>query len=229
MRLIVIALLLLSSHIGLAQKDTVLLDNKFALKTSPLAFIDPYGSYSYRLGMECKLVKNFAFSIEAGKYYNVGGRFQVKINPQGFIIRPEIKWYMNTDKLSAGDYMSLDFFYKKIDFDYKDSLQFYPSPAYQKQYSIWKEVYSANVRYGVLVVHRNKIITEGYVGVGIRYITGHNSLTPDENDHILTGENHGDVIGAGQRAISGLYPNVTAGFKIGYSFKSKLYHMNRWY
>lgn len=113
MRLVAIILLLLSSHMGQAQNDTVLLDNKFALKTSPLAFIDPYGSYSYRLGMECKLVKNIAFSIEAGQYYNVGGRFQVKINPKGYIIRPEIKYYLNRDRLTMGDYISLDFFTRK--------------------------------------------------------------------------------------------------------------------
>jgi hypothetical protein len=205
--------------------DTTLIDNKICIKTSPLAFIDPYGSYSYRLGMEFKLIHNTAFSFELGKYYGLGKKLDVKIHPRGFIIRPEIKYYLNKYKLSVGPFLSLDFFYKKINFDYEDSIHLPSTATFQKQYSIWKEVYSINARIGSLIVHKKKLIVEWYVGGGVRFIKGHNSLSPDENEHILTGENHGDIIGDGQRAVSGVWPNLTIGFKIGYSIKYKVYHL----
>jgi hypothetical protein len=205
--------------------DTTLIDNKICIKTSPLALIDPYGCYSYRLGMEFKLIHNTAFSFELGKYYGVGNKkLDLKIHPRGFIIRPEIKYYLNKDKLSVGTFLSLDFFYKKINFDYKDSIHLPSIATFQKQYSIWKEVYSINARYGSLIVHKKKLTVEWYVGGGVRFIKGRNSLSPDENEHILTGENHGDLIGDGQRAVSGVWPNLTIGFKLGYSIKYKVYH-----
>jgi uncharacterized protein DUF3575 len=224
MRTLVLVLLLFNSLFCSGQIDTSIIDNKICIKTSPLAFIDPYGSYSYRLGAEFKLINNTAFSFELGKYYDLGQKKDLKIKPKGFIIRPEIKVYLNKFKLSVGPFVSLDFFYKKIDFEYKDSIRLPSMQPYETQYSIWKEVYSINVRTGNLIVYKNRIAVEWYVGAGIRYIKGRNSLSSEENDNILTGENHGDLIGTGQRAVSGLWPNVTIGFKIGYSIKCKAYH-----
>jgi hypothetical protein len=222
MRILVIVLLLLESMFCLAQADTVIVDNYFCVKTSPLAFIDPWGGYSYRLGAECKLIGNTAFSFEAGQYYSLGGKFDLKYNTKGFIFRPEFKVYVNKLGSTTGPYISVDAFYKKIDFGYKDSIRINPAPVYEKQYHIWKEIYSINVRYGEMEVIKNTFVFEWFIGGGIRCIKGRNDLLPEENDNVLTGENHGSEIGAGQRAISGIWPNITFGFKIGYSFRNKV-------
>ena len=42
-------------------------DNIFCIKTNPLSLVDVYGSYSYRIGLETKIYKNFAFSAEANE------------------------------------------------------------------------------------------------------------------------------------------------------------------
>jgi hypothetical protein len=222
MRFLVIALLLLKSMFCFAQDDTTIVDNYFCVKTSPLAFIDPWGGYSYRLGAEWKLIGNTAFSFEAGQYYSLGGKFDLKHHTKGFIFRPEFKVYFNKLGSTTGPYISLDAFYKKIDFGYKDSIRIDPNPPYEKLYNIWKKVYSINVRYGEMEVIKNAVVFEWFIGGGIRVINGRNDLSTEENEHVLTGENHGSEIGMGQRAITGIFPNITFGIKIGYSFSSKV-------
>ena len=220
-RFFIFLLFLSGTHVCFAQKDTILLDNIFCLKTSPLAFIDPWGGYSYRIGAEFKIIDNTAFSIELGEYHGFGNKLDLKIHPQGYIIRPEFKVYTNRYRLSTGPYISLDFFYKKINFDFQDSIRLPSSPTFQKQYTIWKDIYSINGRIGFLNVHKKNFMLEWYFGAGVRIISGHNSLSSTENDNVLTGENHGDLIGDGQRLIHGIWPNLTIGLKIGYSFRNK--------
>jgi hypothetical protein len=216
---------LLASQFCLAQINTTIIDNKICIKTSPIALVDAWGGYSYRLGAEFKVIDNTAFSFELGKYYGLGQKLSLKIHPNGFIIRPEIKCYLNKYKLSTGPYVSLDVFYKKINFDYTDSIHFSSTPTFEKQYSIWKDIYGINGKYGVLIVHKKKLVVEWYVGGGVRFIKGHNSLTAEEDKNVLTGEGHGDLISDGQRAIKGVWPNIMIGFKIGYSVKSKVFKL----
>jgi hypothetical protein len=220
MRFLVIAFFLLVSQFCFAQTETVE-DNYFCIKTSPIPLIDVYGSNSYRLGAEFKLIGNTAFSFEAGQYFGFGGIFEIKHHPKGFILRPEFKVYLNKDGLTVGPYISIDAFYKKIDFGYTDSIRFRPNPPFEKTYNIWKNVYSINVRYGEMLAGYKMFTIEWFAGGGIRYIKGRNDLSPEENDNILTGENHGNMIGDGQRAISGLWPNITAGFKVCFAFATK--------
>ena len=220
MRFLVIAFFLLVSRFCFAQTEIVE-DNYFCIKTSPIPLIDVYGSNSYRLGAEFKLIGNTAFSFEAGQYFGLGGIFEIKHHPQGFILRPEFKVYLNKDGLTVGPYISIDAFYKKIDFGYTDSIRFRGNPPFEKTYNIWKNVYSINVRYGEMLASYKMFTIEWFAGGGIRYIKGRNDLSPEENDNILTGENHGNMIGDGQRAISGVWPNITAGFKVCFAFATK--------
>lgn len=222
MRFLVIAFSLLVSEFCFAQTEAeTVVDNYFCIKTSPLPLIDAWGSNSYRLGAEFKLIGNTAFSFEAGQYFGFRGMFEIKQHPKGFILRPEFKVYLNKYGISAGPYISVDAFYKKIDFGYTDSIRISPNPVYGKTYNIWKDVYSINVRYGEMIVSYKMFTIEWFAGGGIRYIKGRNDLSPEENDNILTGENHGNMIGDGQRAISGLWPNITAGFKVCFALKTK--------
>jgi hypothetical protein len=232
MRFLVIALFLIKSFCCIAQADTTvakadttIFENYLCFKTSPLAFIDPYGSFSYRVGVEFKLIRNTAFSIEVGKYYGLLGKSAVKLHPDGYIIRPELKWYIPKFVYSSS-YVSLDFFFKKIDFGFTDSIHLNGAPTYETEYTIFKEVYGINIRGGAMVVGR-KMIAEMYMGAGVRIIKGYNSLQPEENDHILHGEGSGGIISDGQRLVHGIWPNITIGVKFGYAAISKAKRMPR--
>lgn len=89
-------LFLTSFNICLAQESSTL-DSRISIKTSPLSLIDVYGGYSYRLGAECKVAGNVATSIEFGKYFNFekGDKLNLRLNTKGFIIKPELKVYLN--------------------------------------------------------------------------------------------------------------------------------------
>jgi hypothetical protein len=195
------------------------IDNKFSIKVNPLALIDVYGSYSYRIGAEFKIYKNFATSIELGNYFNYGKNDGLRDNSKGFIIKPEIKMYLNENKLTTGEFVSLEYQYKEIAFNYNDSIKTAPIPTYEKEYRIYKNISCINLKYGNLKVYKNNFLFEYYFGAGIRVCKGYNSLSEIENNGVLTGEGHGSEIGDAQRSINYVKLNLTLGFKLGYSFK----------
>ena len=215
---ILLAFVLFCFQKNFAQTNNVN-ENKFSVKVNPLALIDAYGSYSYRIGTEFKIYKNFATSIEIGSYFNYGKNDGIRTNSKGFIIKPEIKMYLNRNKMTTGDFISLEYQYKKIAFNYLDSIKIAPTPTYQKEYRIYKNISSINLKFGNLKVYKNNFLFEYYVGAGIRFCRGYNSLPEIENNAVLTGEGHGSEIGYGQRSINYVRPNLTWGFKLGYSFK----------
>ena len=195
------------------------IDNKFCLKFNPLALIDFYGSYSYRIGAEFKIYRNFATSVEIGKYFNYGKNDGLRGNSKGFIIKPEIKMYLNENKLTTGEFVSIEYQYKEIAFNYNDSIKIAPIPTYKKEYRIYKNISCINLKYGNLKVYKNNFLFEYYFGAGIRFCKGYNSLSELENNGVLTGEGHGSEIGDAQRSINYVKLNLTLGFKFGYSFK----------
>jgi len=209
-------ILLILLNACFAQKNDSI-ENKIAIKTNPDTYFDLFGGASYGLAIECKLYKNIAGSIEYGRYYNLN--FSSLINPVGYIIRPEIKYYLNNHKRTSGGFLSLELMHKEISFDYVDSFKIGNSPAYQKQYGISKNVSCITIKCGELKVYQSGFILEWYIGGGIRFSNGHNTLTTDENNGILTGENHGADIGAAQRSFNEILPNLSLGFEIGYRLK----------
>lgn len=208
------------TNICFAQHE-IPIENKISIKTSPLSLIDPFGGYSYRIGTEFKISRNIAATIEYGRYFSIGksDKINLKLNTRGFIIKPELKMYLNNRKQTQGKYIALEFLFKKINFDYKDSIKLSSQPVFQKKYNIFKNIYCINAKYGKLNIYTNKFVFEWYIGIGLRFINGHTSLSKEESDGVLTGENHGDIIGKLQREISHIYPNLNAGIKIGYLLK----------
>jgi hypothetical protein len=218
MKKILLVILLLTSSLFYSQVINNI-DNKFSIKLNPLALIDPYGSYSYRIGSEFKIYRNYALSIEVGKYFNYAKNDGVRDNVKGYIIKPEIKYYINDNNLTSGQYFSLEYQYKETSFNYNDSIKITPQPAYSRDYKINKTISIINLKCGQLKVYQNRFVYEWFVGVGVRICRGYNSLSEIENNGILTGEGHGSGIGRAQRNINYVLPNLTIGFKIGYSFR----------
>lgn len=198
--------------------------NRFSLKLTPLALIDIYGGNSYRIGSEFRLKNNIAASLEYGKYfsYSAKGFFEpVKIGTRGNIIRAEVKYYRNKDKLCSGDFFSIEYLYKNTSFNFRDSISSGSKPTYEKQYTIYKEISCLTFKLGNLTVFDNHLLFEWYAGLGLRFYTcGHNTLTEEENKSVLTGEGHGDLVGDAMRVNAvKLLPNLSLGIKVGYQFK----------
>lgn len=215
---ILLPILLLTSSLFYSQVINNI-DNKFSIKLNPLALIDPYGSYSYRIGSEFKIYRNFAFSIEVGKYFNYAKNDGIRDNVKGYIIKPEIKYYINDYNLTSGQYFSIEYQYKETSFNYTDSIKIAPQPTYSRDYKINKTLSVINLKFGQLKVYKNRFMYEWFLGAGVRFCKGYNSLSEIENKGILTGEGHGSDISWGQRNINYVLPNLTIGFKIGYSFR----------
>lgn len=198
--------------------------NRFSLKLTPLALIDIYGGNSARIGSEFKLKNNIAASLEYGTYfsYRAKGFFEpVKIGTRGTILRAELKFYRNKNKLCTGDFFSIGYLYKNISFDYVDSINTASKATYEKQYTIYKEISCLTFKLGNLTVYENNLLFEWYAGVGLRFYTcGHTTLTEEERNGLLTGEGHGDLVGDSQRVNAvKLLPNLSLGIKVGYMFK----------
>jgi hypothetical protein len=223
MRTIILFIILISTKIVCGQKDSVV-DNRFCINTAPLSFIDVFGGNSYRIGLEYKLYKNIAHSIEIGKYFNYSAKgffTPLKINPQGFIIRTSLKYYLNKKSRTVGDYLSIEYLYKNITFDYLDSIRIKPNPVFQKQYTIHKEISAVTIKYGSTKIFKNRFVIDLYAGIGARFFTkGYSTLTPEEEAGVLTGENHDDLVGGGQRVYKDFWiPNLNAGIKLGFRVK----------
>ncbi len=203
MRTIILFIILISTKIVCGQKDSVV-DNRFCINTAPLSFIDVFGGNSYRIGLEYKLYKNIAHSIEIGKYFNYSAKgffTPLKINPQGFIIRTSLKYYLNKKSRTVGDYLSIEYLYKNI--------------------TIHKEISAVTIKYGSTKIFKNRFVIDLYAGIGARFFTkGYSTLTPEEEAGVLTGENHDDLVGGGQRVYKDFWiPNLNAGIKLGFRVK----------
>jgi hypothetical protein len=215
-----ILLFLLGSNFCIAQKIKKT-ETQFTITLNPLAFIDVQGGYSYRIGAEAKIKNNIAGLVEIGKYYSYGGNSKTDIrhNAKGYLIKPAIKYYLNKEKKCIGNYLSLEYLHKEINFNYDDSIKIGTTPTYQKRYNIGKNINAYTAKYGNAKLYKSGIVLDWFVGLGARFTSGGNNLSDIEQKGLLTGEGHGDLIGEGQRSIYKVLPNFSWGFKIGYCFK----------
>ncbi len=197
-------------------------DNKLSIEIPPLALLDGISGPSYQIGSEVKLCHNLSIYFEGGEYINTnisyytdGGR---ETDLKGYLVKCELKYYLNHDEITSGNYLSLEGFYKKQSFDWQDSIHL--TPPYLTTFTEFKSVYCLNVKYGQLFVYKSRIIIDWYVGLGIRFGNFTSTLTPQQVSGLKygdTSEYDGDQLGetvypGGKKIL----PNVVLGFKIGY-------------
>jgi len=200
-----------------SQKDT-LRDNIIILTLAPIALVDIFDGASYRPGLEFKLRKNISFSVEAGgylKYIRLS-----KIDPEGYFVKPVIKYYLNRSHRIGGRYIALEYQFKKQNYEFKDSLEV-NDIRFEKQYPIRRTVNSVSVKYGDLINYGKHFILEWYCGAGVRIMRSGSQLTPDEQDGLLTGTENGCIFSDEfiRRPGNRVYPNFLVGLKIGYRIK----------
>lgn len=212
MRHIIISYLLICFQISFSQ-NTEEKDNNLCIKTNPTSLFDFYGSYSYRIGLESKVYKNIALSGEYGRYFNFKG-LDFRKNSKGYIFKPEIKWYVNKNGKTNGDFISLEYTYKDISFDWKDSIPTISDPNRVMKYRIHKNITCFTAKIGNLKTYSNNIIFEWFVGIGIRFSKGYDSLTEQERNSIQAYDE--SEIANAQKNTNYIHPNFSLGVKIGY-------------
>lgn len=219
MRIIFFVILLISTE-SIYSQDT-LRDCKFSIKTSPLSLINLYDGPCCKLGTEIKLYKNVSASIEYGGYIPIGHTaWWWKENTVGFQIKPEIKLYLNKKGLTSGKYISVEYFYKKQNFDFWATIK-HDTTSSLNNYHIWKEVSCFNIKYGALLIgQKSRFFLEYFAGLGVWFATGKDNLTDHDRSNIKGGEGQGGIAADVIRTV-GQYtlPNLTAGLKIGWRIR----------
>jgi hypothetical protein len=197
-----------------AQKPT---DNSIIINMSPLSLIDVFDGASLRAGGEVKLNRNISAAVEAGYYLTY--LKATKINPQGFLIRPSVKYYLNK-QTSSGKYVALEYQYKNQRYDFRDSIVL-NATRFEKQYAMKRAVHSLVFKFGHLKNIGKNFILEWHCGVGIRHIRSHSDLSKEEADGILTGEAGDCPMQEDFIRLTGtrIFPDFHGGIKIGYRIK----------
>lgn len=165
-----------------AQKN--LKDNSLIVSMSPLALVDVFDGASLRVDGEVKIKKNYAAALETGFYLPY--LKATKIEPHGILIRPSFKKYLN-DQTCSGKFIALEYMYKNQGYDFRDSIVI-DTDRFEKQYTMKRLIHSLVFKYGNLKNIGSHFILEWHLGLGIRHIRSHSSLTKEEEDGILTGE-----------------------------------------
>jgi len=210
-RILTILLIFLRTAVFAWEPDSTA-NPRLMVKIPVLSYIDIFGGLSYRLGAEMKIYENISGSLELGKYFS----FQSE-NRRGGIIRAEVKGYRNEEKCT-GNYFSIEYLYKNTTFNFVDSFASPSKLRYEKEYKIHKEISCLTLKWGELEIYKKRLVFEWYAGIGLRYYSNaYNNLSADENENMLTGEGHGDIVGGGIRLVGRhLTPNLNAGIKLGY-------------
>jgi hypothetical protein len=226
---LLIALLLLVSGQSIAKTDTSNHANKLAIYIPPTAWLDPWDGSSTRTGLEYSLSKKIAICFEGGVYFPDQPAWiePIKSDVNGYIIRLMAKQYIQHKRFyttrkkykwaHVNCYVAAEVMFKHQTFNLNDSILINNAPPFNKVYTINRYAAGVNVMYGEAITYKWGLIVDYYGGVGFRFKHSTSSLPPALENGILTGENHGDLIGDAERAIGNNYlPVLFAGIKIGY-------------
>lgn len=193
------------------------IESKISLKFAPFALLDVYNGSSLRFGTEIKLKNNYAIYSELGTFlpHSFINSKWLRTN-SGIIAKGELKRYLNKEKIATGLYTSIELFYKYQSFATTDTISI--QPVYQKDYTVYKNVYCATLKLGEQVVDKSGFLMDLSFGLGVRIKDATSTLTAIENNNILgQGDNSTNLIM--NRAGTFIYPNFFFGVKVGYSIK----------
>ena len=88
-------------------------------------------------------------SLEYGGYISIGGtHYYWKEYSKGCVLKPEIRLYKNKEGIAGGDYFSVEYFYKKLNYDFWGEVKVDPTNTYTKNYNMRKEISCFNIKYG---------------------------------------------------------------------------------
>jgi len=198
-------------------KDITNVDNRLSLLTEAFAPFDAYGGPSFRLGIECKIIRNLAAYLEAGNYfswYPYGNESALR----GTILLPEIKYYLNPNGYSTGRYIALQYAYKDQTNNLSDTVSVMEKSVFVrqvKQYELYKIVQSISLKYGTFLIRRKGFTVDFFAGAGVDFRNAHSSLSEQEQNSIVRPGDYSLVYSrfAVGKVVS---PTVTFGIKVGW-------------
>lgn len=212
-----ICIFLFTNHITNAQGDTTSRQSHFSFKTNLFQF---FLTGEVRLLTEKFLNKNNSAELLSGYYvnYNFYDFFYTGRSPEylsfqrGFKTGIGFRHYFDSRFLLAEDweiYLNPVFFYKQMAYTNKRDFDLFPSGERWEHYNYDSHVYSFQVHSGLLYEF-NKIILDGYVGLGVRYI--HNI-----GISVLRLDSYGTPYPTGSPFISkGFLPTLHFGINLGF-------------
>ena len=206
-RFLIIVLLYIVSNVS-AQED-VLTPKHLAITIAPLAFADGFSGCGYRLGVAFQLQKEYTVGIDVGSYF-YQQPYEQMTHINGIQLRPMLRFrlpgiFTSGKKYRYESYIGVEYLYKKIGYDYMDSIKLANTPVYNQQYRIRRAINGIEVVYGETLLLTKWLAVEWYGGGGVRHINSSNNLTQEQTNGILHGEGHGDLIGGAQRNTSSYF------------------------
>ncbi len=212
MRILVFFLLFLLSEnvwaVGNFRKPRFLY-NTCNLRTSPFSLLDFYSGSCYKIGLECKVFRQYAITVEYGGYLP---DFNKLVDIKGSLIEVGLRRYLDNNYDHNGAYLSLNYRYKEQSFGYHDD--FRSAIPYSKDYKVKKYVNCVNLNVGVCSVSERGFVFDLYAGVGIRMKSVRSSLSLDE---LKNGEafSRSPVLRLMVKPGSFILPNLSVGIRLG--------------
>lgn len=225
--LLIISIFLVTSNL-IGQSNFKESKNKIFF--APLNLFDVINP-SVQVGYERILSNKFSFQIEGGLIMkrSVIGFIVTAIDDypywftnKGFKIRSELKYYLWGRNRP---YLSGELFYTKNNsnvndlFIVSDTSFKYPierpegTNAYEDFFSQEKQRFGINLKFGLEVGRKNRIVFEPHIGIGIVYRSTEHYNRMNNNDGLLD-----DVISFSNKRGNMLIFNLPLNFKLGYKF-----------
>gem|GEM_PF-1507342 len=196
-------------------------DNRILVKTTPLSLVNFFDGPSYKISLEFKLIRNTSLEIGWGNFLSYST--ENGSNGKGFILNPELKYYLNHSHQATGRYLAIDYNYKDQKYGWSDTVVSKQGALIQKDYkdyTIHKFLTTANLKYGILRVYKNTLVLDYFFGVGIKFKSTSSGLSAEETNSIVhPGDYGGGYVPIKNETGTFVYPNVMAGLKLGFRLK----------
>jgi hypothetical protein len=199
-------------------------DYTFKLYTTPLLVLGNLSHPMVSLGGEYIFLSRLGIAAEFGiKIKDNSTCDTLWERSKGYTYRLELKYYdiYKSKKENLRNYISLEYRYIKDNhnevFTYHQDTS--SNDDFKDNYGVLKDIYIGNIKYGVIIGISKRFFSDIYCGIGIRYRDVRNTNREYNKD---LGHEHAyvdDIFSDwGLKETSGLYPNLSLGFKIGIRF-----------
>jgi hypothetical protein len=187
------------------------------LKFSPLGLIDVFNGNCIKIGAETKILNNIATSLEFGVY--IPNKYTACQYARGINVKPELKVYLNKHKRTIGSFVSFEYQYKSVIFNYSDSIRLTINNTYFKTYTINKTVNCFTIKYGATMVSKKNFFFEYHFGIGVMLTNGYSNLSSEEVGKIYRPGDNSLIYSYLSTFDKATYPNIDAGIKLGFRIK----------
>lgn len=168
--------------VAFAQDSTTDPIEKMVLLTiAPLALADIYDGPSYRFGGEIRAGRKLAFAVEAGGYLNY--LKSTKINPKGYLIKPEIKYYFGRSLKGDRKFVAIEYGFKDQEYGFRHKLLVDESPL-EKKYQMFRKIHTATFKYGISRNIGKRFNLQWYGGIGFRFLHSQRALSETDRQII---------------------------------------------